>query len=527
MLDCSRNAVPNVPYLKRFIDIVSSLGYNELQLYTEDTYEIPSEKYFGYLRGRFSKEEIREIDEYCKQRGVELVPCIQTFAHLDNIFGWKRFSPLRDSGNALLADEEKTYEFIEKEFQAVAEAFSSSKINIGMDEAHGSGLGEHLKRYGYEDPQKIFFRHLKRVTKIAEKYGFRPMLWSDMFFKYENGGEYYSVDPVVSGSTLKKMPGKAELIYWDYNVRDRSAYRAMIGAHRKIAKNNFRWAGAAWSWIGLVPHNNYALAAMQAAIPVMRENGVKNYMLAMWGDDGAVCPRLSNLPSIYCFAEMVKGNFDLCSVAEGFYKRFGVKWEDFLKIDTPNLLDSLPLDVYNPAKYMLYNDCFLGIFDSTVNENGAKKYKKYAAELEKLSGDENFGMLFDTEAKLCKVLAQKYSLGIETRRYYALGDRETMRKIVKKYAKTERLLADFYEKLKKQWFYENKPFGFEVQAARIGGLKQRISDCKNRLIGWADGKIGRIEELEEEILDYDGNEAFTKTAVVNNSYREIISAGYD
>ena len=374
MLDCSRNAVPNVPYLKRFIDIVSSLGYNELQLYTEDTYEIPSEKYFGYLRGRFSKEEIREIDEYCKQRGVELVPCIQTFAHLDNIF---------------------------------------------------------------------------------------------------------------------------------------------------------RWAGAAWSWIGLVPHNDYALAAMQAAIPVMRENGVKNYMLAMWGDDGAVCPRLSNLPSIYCFAEMVKGNFDLCSVAEGFYKRFGVKWEDFLKIDTPNLLDSLPLDVYNPAKYMLYNDCFLGIFDSTVNENGAKKYKKYAAELEKLSGDENFGMLFDTEAKLCKVLAQKYSLGIETRRYYALGDRETMRKIVKKYAKTERLLADFYEKLKKQWFYENKPFGFEVQAARIGGLKQRISDCKNRLIGWADGKIGRIEELEEEILDYDGNEAFTKTAVINNSYREIISAGYD
>ena len=37
MLDCSRNAVPNMAFLKRFIDILAEIGYNELQLYTEDT----------------------------------------------------------------------------------------------------------------------------------------------------------------------------------------------------------------------------------------------------------------------------------------------------------------------------------------------------------------------------------------------------------------------------------------------------------------------------------------------------------
>ena len=88
MLDCSRNAVPNIPFLKRFIDILSEIGYNELQLYTEDLYEIDDEPYFGYLRGRFTKNDIIEIDQYCISKGIELVPCIQTLAHLDNMFRW-------------------------------------------------------------------------------------------------------------------------------------------------------------------------------------------------------------------------------------------------------------------------------------------------------------------------------------------------------------------------------------------------------------------------------------------------------
>lgn len=40
MLDCSRNAVPNLSSLKKWIDLTAAFGYNMLMLYTEDTYEI-------------------------------------------------------------------------------------------------------------------------------------------------------------------------------------------------------------------------------------------------------------------------------------------------------------------------------------------------------------------------------------------------------------------------------------------------------------------------------------------------------
>lgn len=54
-------------------------------------------------------------------------------------------------------------------------------------------------------------------------------------------------------------------------------------------------------------------------------------------------------------------------------------------------------------------------------------------------------------------------------------------------------------------FTENKPFGFEVQDARLGGLMQRTKGCMERLQAFADSEIKEISELGEDILDPVGN----------------------
>ena len=106
MLDCSRNAVMKPEQVMRFADIISSFGYNSIQLYTEDTYEIDGAPYFGYLRGRYTKEEIKAIDEHCMEKGVELIPCIQTLAHLNQIFRWSDYASIRDTDDILLEKKE-------------------------------------------------------------------------------------------------------------------------------------------------------------------------------------------------------------------------------------------------------------------------------------------------------------------------------------------------------------------------------------------------------------------------------------
>lgn len=176
MIDCSRDAVYTVEALKQYFVLLRKMGYTYVQLYMEDVYELDAEPYFGYLRGRYTKQELKELDAAARANGLELVPCIQTLAHLGGITRWKAYVDLTDTGDILLVGEERTYGLIEKMFQTCAECFTSRRINIGMDEAHMVGLGKYLDQHGYENRFEILLKHLTRVAQIAEKYGFSPMM---------------------------------------------------------------------------------------------------------------------------------------------------------------------------------------------------------------------------------------------------------------------------------------------------------------------------------------------------------------
>ena len=96
MIDLSRNAVMSLPALKDFLTVLKKFGYNTVFLYMEDTYEVEGEEYFGYMRGRYSVEEMKEIDEFCTSIGIEAIPCIQTLAHLNALMRWPRFQRICD-----------------------------------------------------------------------------------------------------------------------------------------------------------------------------------------------------------------------------------------------------------------------------------------------------------------------------------------------------------------------------------------------------------------------------------------------
>lgn len=112
MLDCSRNAVFTVEKVKSVIRTLAKMGMNVLMLYTEDTYEVPGEPYFGSYRGRYIKAEIQEMDAYASMFGIELVPCIQTLAHLHNALKWPGKNKIKDSTDVLIVGKEETNLYI-------------------------------------------------------------------------------------------------------------------------------------------------------------------------------------------------------------------------------------------------------------------------------------------------------------------------------------------------------------------------------------------------------------------------------
>ena len=69
MVDCSRNAVPKISTLKKFVRYLSFMGYTFLGLYMEDTLKIDGEPYIGYQRGAYTVKDIQELDTYAQQYG--------------------------------------------------------------------------------------------------------------------------------------------------------------------------------------------------------------------------------------------------------------------------------------------------------------------------------------------------------------------------------------------------------------------------------------------------------------------------
>lgn len=230
MFDVSRNAVLQPDTLRFFLRKMAMMGLNLGMMYTEDTYEVPGQPYFGYQRGRYSADELRALDDYADMLGIELCPCIQTLGHLNRALHWPALAHLKDNEEVLLADDAQTYAFLEELIAAAAAPYRSKRIHIGMDEAHGIGLGAHLRRHGYEDPHTIIRRHLSRVLEITRRHGLSAMMWSDMYFRPDSPTDGYYDSGMPSAEAVGRRAAGCDACVLGLLPRDRA------GVYRYAAK---------------------------------------------------------------------------------------------------------------------------------------------------------------------------------------------------------------------------------------------------------------------------------------------------
>lgn len=507
MLDCSRNGVLTVESVKRFIRYMSLMGLNTLQLYTEDTYELPDYPYFGYLRGRYTADEITEMDSYAQMFGVELIPCVQTLAHLTLPLRWSCFDEIRDMPDTLMCDEEKTYEFIEAVILQLKKCFISRTVNIGMDEAGMLGLGQYLKKHGYTDHIEVMLRHFNRVVKICSKHGFSPMMWSDMFFRLATGcyGEA-DIDDETAERISKQVPPEIKLIYWQYDLTDPKKYSHMMSEHKKLTPK-LAFAGGAWTWGSFAPHLQQSIKVAEAALLACLENKLETVFVTVWGDNGSECSFFSILPILQLYGEFAyTGSIPLKKQLSGrLLDCTGLSLEAFEALELPNRTTETQNDIVSPCKYLFYQDVPVGMFDCHVEESFCFVYQGHSKKLKEVAQHAGqWQYLFILSASLCDVLSVKCMLGNHIRTAYRNQDRQALEEISRRDIP---ILLKYFEKFMNdyriRWFFENKPQGFEVFDLRTGGIIARIENLKKRLECYLNGSLRDMPELLEEPLVFD------------------------
>lgn len=518
MVDVARNYPLKVETFKKLIRYMALLGYSTLKIYFEDLLEVNNEPYFGYLRGRYSKEEIKEIVNYADLFKIEVMPYIQTLAHLNQIKRWCVYRDHFDIDDILLVDDERTYTLIDNMLETISESFTSKRINIGMDEAYLLGRGKYLDKNGYEKRVNIFKKHLSKVLTLTSKYNLDVEMWGDMFFNNSS----YAYDN-LSVEDLNKV-NNLKLVYWDYEYKDVKEFQSLIKLHKKVS-DKVSTAGGSWKWLGLAPNNKYAIAANINFMKASLKENIEEYTLTCWGDNGSSASIFSILPTLFAVANFsfYQGNKKIDYLFKDIFK---ISFNDFLYVDkVNNVTINDPLNAKNNiSRIYLYNDLLLGTYNSLIDKDQISTYKVIKKKLNKLSKNNSFNYIFKTLFEFCRVLILKVEIMDELRIAYQDNNKEKLNEILIKLNKLRTTFDKFYFALYEQYHLEAKGNGFDVIDIRLGGVLQRIKTTIRKLNDYL--KYGtKIDELEEIMLDFYGNvySYFHPNDIVDNSYIKISS----
>jgi len=528
MFDVSQgNAVINIRNVKKFLDRMAVMGLNMLMLYAEDSFEIDGEPYFGYMRSKYTFDEMKELDDYADTLGIEMIPCVQTLAHLIDALKWDCYKKIREDDDTLLVGSPKAYELIEKIIRSASAPFRTKRIHIGMDEAWKLGQGEYLLINGHKNKLDIMTEHLNKVLEITNQYGLKPMIWSDMYFRAgSSSGLYYDTDCKIPQEVMDRTPEEVQLVYWDYYHDNEEFYTDWIERHKKFGSTPI-FAGGIWSWTGFAANYGATFANTNAALNACKKEDVKEVFTTIWGDDSTESNVFCNLLGLQLFAEhgyskvldeeKLKSRFAFCT---------GCNYDDFMAMSA---LDEVPgckpgnPDDCNPSKYLVWQDVLMGLFDKNVEGlNLDEHYHQLEARMKQgTQRNGEFGFIFEYLQRVCAVLSTKAEMGLKLVDAYKRGDRAKLAEIASSLLpslmQNAKALREYHRGL---WMQINKPAGWEIMDARYGFLLTRIDTAIYRISEYLALRIDAIEELEQERLDFQG----TPGLVACNVYNRMPSA---
>ena len=186
MLDVSRGKVPTRRTLEDLIDLCSRLRLNVLMLYVEHTFDFREHPEIGAGSSPLDAQTILALDAYADDRGIELIPCLQSLGHMEHILSLDRYAKLAESERlwSLSPSQVETYQFLGELYDEFLPLFRSKRFNANCDEPFDLGRGRSAKRAPHKKPGRLFADHVCQLDRLAGRHGKQLMIWADFALKH-------------------------------------------------------------------------------------------------------------------------------------------------------------------------------------------------------------------------------------------------------------------------------------------------------------------------------------------------------
>jgi hypothetical protein len=292
MLDISRDKVPTMATLLSLIDLFAELKINQLQLYTEHTFAYARHREVWKDASPITADEIRQLDAYCRQRFIELVPNQNSFGHMERWLKHPQFEPLAEKpdgftfpwgthhvgGFSLNPLDSRSLELIEGLFDELLPNFTSTLFNVGCDETHDLGLGKSKAECERRGKERVYLDFLLKIHAAVARRGRTMQFWGDIILH--------------KPELIPELPKDLIALNWGYEFDHPFDKEAAAFASAGVP---FYVCPGTGSWLSISGQTSVALGNLKNAAQNGLKHGAIGYLNTDWGDYG----HLQYLPISY------------------------------------------------------------------------------------------------------------------------------------------------------------------------------------------------------------------------------------
>jgi len=183
MIDMSHGPLPTEDEVKRQIDFLARWKANQYYIYSEGAIELD-----GYPllnpEGRFSKEQIRRIIAYGRERHVDVIPFLELYGHLHDLLRIELYSTLGAFPHSVELDPNNpnVMSLLSDWAGQIADLFPSPFVQVGFDETWR--IEDVANKRGNTTPAELFAEQLGNVAKLFQQRGKTVMAFADVMVKY-------------------------------------------------------------------------------------------------------------------------------------------------------------------------------------------------------------------------------------------------------------------------------------------------------------------------------------------------------
>ena len=283
MLDISRCKVPTMDTLKELIDMLAGFKVNQFQLYIEHTFAYREHREVWADASPITGEEVLELDAYCRERFVELVPNQNSLGHLATWLSHPKYKHLAEAPDgfewpwggrsegpfSLNPTDPRSLDFLRSLYDDLLPYFSSKLFNVGCDETFDLGTGRSKEVCAERGVHRVYLDFLLKIYELVKERGRTMMFWGDIILH----------EP----SLIPELPKDLIALEWGYEFDhpfdEHCAQFAEAGVPFYVCPGTS-------SWNALVGRTDNAMGNLRNAAESGLKHGAIGYLNTDWGDNG-------------------------------------------------------------------------------------------------------------------------------------------------------------------------------------------------------------------------------------------------